>query len=171
MLVWRLQNGLRLPLHWSYSDAWERDFDDEARRPCVCDNRAGGFQVWNRLEAVLCAALGQDRDGRYDDLRYLLTLSVEDTYGGAGEWSAVRPDSVRTVAAIPRSRAARLALHVAGVGQAVDNLEWNEAEALLEAAATALLSALLAESKSVAVAFYESLPRPRSYGRRPSCPQ
>jgi len=143
--VYRLSNDHRLPLHWCYCEAWEKndhavwvgprenDWDLEEE---IVDNRAEGAQVWDDLESVLAAIRGEAGvDGDYSDYGLLLVIDGDDTVDG-GYWNAVVKGDVTRVRSV-----------------AIDDLPIDEATQEIAAAVERL-------AKDEQIEWYESLPCP-----------
>jgi len=133
--VFRLSNDHRLPSHWCYCEAWEKqdtpvwvgpadgDFDLEVE---IIDNRSPGAQVWDDLESVVAAIRGEAGvDGDYTDYDTLLIIDATKTVDG-GYWNAVVEGDVARVRSI-----AVADLPVEGsfeeIAAAIDKLSQDEA--------------------------------------------
>ena len=83
-----MQRGTRLPLHWSYVDAWQ-----QGRRGLI-DNRQPGFQVWISLASAVAALAGMDKDGSYtaDQYPVFLLIRTREVHDSPGEWYAIYPE-------------------------------------------------------------------------------
>ncbi len=120
-IAYRMAKDLTLPLHWSYEDIGP----DAATG---IDRRSPGAQVWTSLVDIALASCDLSTWGGFYGpaigYRYVLTVQAKRMEEG-DPWSAVTPDGVTGLWAMPSSKLA------AWIRQQVDDAAHGEAFAFL----------------------------------------
>jgi len=161
MIVFRLahkETGISLPLHWSYGDPFEQEYDEEYDRWKWIDLREEGMQVWGNPARMLGAASGAITvDGDYGAEEYptILVIEADALQDSVGEWYAVLPDDVLSLRAISTATAVSWSIDAATASDGEDEVDL--ADWLLEHE-DEVRDYLISNSRSVAISFTETLP-------------
>lgn len=157
---YRIQNGKKLPLRWSYSDAFSTEFDPYEEVEYLVDRRRAGFQFWPDVCGFTGALLGEDRDGTYPG-RYVVLFAYREWSDGVGEWSVLRPSQVLETRVMPHKQAVDLVTNAALSTSARGVAAWC-------ARRPRVVEQMLWERATpIRTEFVETLPVPRSYAGMP----
>jgi hypothetical protein len=137
-----------LPLHWSYSEPWERA-DGHWQ-----DLRGRGAQVSDRASWIAEAVLGADLDGHYDDYPWVLVLDATDCYDSSGAWYAVAPEHVTRTRGVPVRDLVKWLRRTYDVPNLVQEYDFEDEE-------EAIARWLDRHARNMKVPWVETLPRPR----------
>jgi hypothetical protein len=138
-----------LPLHWSYSEPWERDEEGHWE-----DLRGRGAQVTDRASWVAEGVLGADLDGHYADYPWALVLDATDCNDSSGVWYAVTREHVTRVRAVPTRAFRKWLRRTYDILDLVQEYDFEDEE-------ETIARWLERNAKDLTVPWVETLPRPQ----------